>query len=118
MNRTLMGTILLLLVITGGCKSQNKASANDEDAVRAGIQRHLSDSGINVDAMNQETKKITINGDQALVDVDFRAKNGDQNFDMVVEYVLQRKNGQWDVVKTQPVGGHNPAAKQSSPDSK
>jgi hypothetical protein len=117
-NRTLMGAILLLLVIAGGCKSQNKSSANDENAIRAGIQRHLSESGMNVDAMNQETKKITINGDQALADVDFRTKNGDQSFGMVVEYVLQRKNGQWDVVKTQPVAGHNPAAEQPSPNSK
>jgi len=113
-----MGTILLLLVIAGGCKSQNKTSTNDEAAVRAGIQRHLSGSGVNVNAMNQETKKITVNGDQALADVDFRLKNGDQSVGMSVEYVLQRKNGQWDVVKSQPVGGHNPAAGQSSPGSK
>ena len=118
-NRTLMGMILLLLVIAGGCKSQSKISTNDEAAVRAGIQRHLSESGVNVDAMNQQTKKITINGDQALADVDFRLKDGDQNIGMSVEYVLQRKNGQWDVVKSQPVGGgHGPAAAPSSPDSK
>lgn len=113
-----MGALLLLLVIAGGCKSQNKTSTNDEDAIRAGIQRHLSESGINVDAMNQQTKKITINGDQALADVDFRVKNGDQNAGMLVEYVLQRKNGKWDVVKTQPVGGHSPSADQPSPNSK
>ena len=110
-----MGTILLLLVIAGGCKSQNKISANDEAAVRAGIQRHLSQSGVNLDAMSQETKKITITGDQALADVDFRLKNGDQNVGMSVEYVLQRKNGQWDVVKSQAVGGQVPAGAQSSP---
>ena len=113
-----MGTILLLLVIAGGCKSQHKTAPNDEAAVRASILRHLSESGVNVDAMTQETKKITINGDQALADVDFRLKNGDQNVGMSVEYVLQRKNGQWDVVKSQPVGGHTPAGDQSSPDSK
>jgi hypothetical protein len=117
-NRTLMGTIMLLLVIAGGCKSQHKISTNDEAAVRAGIQRHLSESGVNVDAMSQETKKVTITGDQALADVDFRLKSGDQNVGMSVEYILQRKNGQWDVVKSQPVGGHGPAAAQSSPQSK
>jgi len=113
-----MGTILLLLVIAGGCKSQHKISANDEAAVRAGILRHLTESGVNLDAMNETTQKITITGDQALADVDFRLKNGDQNVGMAVEYVLQRKNGQWDVVKSQPVGGHGPAPAQSSPDSK
>ena len=117
-NRTLMGAILLLLVIAGGCKSRRMISANDEAAIRAGIQRHLNQSGVNLDAMSQETKKITINGDQALADVDFRLKNGDQNIGMSVEYVLQRKNGQWDVIKSQPVGGHGPAAVQPSPGSK
>ena len=57
MNRTLMGMILLLLVIAGGCKSQHKISANDEAAVRAGIQRHLIESGVNVDAMNEDDQK-------------------------------------------------------------
>jgi hypothetical protein len=117
-KRTLTGTILLLLVIAGGCKSQHKASTNDEAAVRDGILRHLNASGLKVDAMSQEIKKITMNGDQALADVEFRLKTGDQNAGMSVEYVLQRKNGQWDVVKSQPVGGHNPAPAQPSPGSK
>jgi hypothetical protein len=36
---------------------------------------------------------------------------------MVVQYVLERKNGQWDVVKTQPAGGHGPT-NQPDPNSK
>jgi hypothetical protein len=107
---------MLLLVVAGGCKGKNNAAA-DEEGVRAGIQRHLVESGMNMDVMNQDTKKITITGDQALADVDFRLKNNDQNLGMVVQYVLERKNGQWDVVKTQPVGGHGPTD-QPDPNSK
>jgi hypothetical protein len=118
-KRTLMGTILLSLVIAGGCRSQHEGSKNDEAAIHAAIQRHLGLSGVNINAITQETKKISINGDQALVDMDFRLKNGDPKFGMSVEYVLQRSNGQWEVVRNQPVGGnHGPAAGQSSSDNK
>ena len=118
-KRTLMGMVLLSLVIAGGCRSRHEVSKNDEAAINAAIQRHLGLSGVNVSAITQETKKISINGDQALVDMDFRLKNGDPNFGMSVEYVLQRNNRQWEVVRNQPVGGeHRPAAGQSSSDNK
>ncbi len=118
LSRKLIGITMLLLAIAGGCKRQQKVSTNDDAAIRDAIQRHLNESGVNVAAINQDVKKVSINGDQALADVDFRLKKSDQNIGMSVEYVLQRTNGRWDVVRTQPVGGHSPAPAQSSPENK
>jgi hypothetical protein len=100
--RICLSTLVLLLVIAGGCKKQ----ANDEDAVRAGIDKHLSESaGLNMSAMDREVKQVTVNGDHANAQVEFRLKGGDAK--MNIQYTLERQGGEWKVLNSQPMTGQD-----------
>ncbi len=93
-------TLILLLAMAGGCKKQ----ANDQDAIRAGIDKHLSErAGLNMSAMDREVKQISVNGDHASAQVEFRVKGGGAQ--MEIEYTLERQGGEWKVLNSQPMGG-------------
>ena len=60
-------------VSLGGCKKQ----ASDNDAIRAGIQQHLASVGtLNLGAMDMDIRSVTVNGNQAHAEVEFRPKTG------------------------------------------
>lgn len=90
-------------VSLGGCKKQ----ASDNDAIRAGIQQHLASVGtLNLGAMDMDIRSISVNGNQAHAEVEFRPKTGGApGAGMQVAYNLEKRDGAWVVLKTQPLGG-------------
>src|SRR5271156_3089494 len=88
--------------IAGGCKKQQ----NDRDAIRAGIMQHLTSMGtLNMGAMDMDIRTVSINGNSAHAEVEFRPKNSaPQGPGMQVAYNLEKREGAWVVLKTQPLG--------------
>ena len=91
------------LIVAGGCKKQQ----SDRDAIRAGIMLHLSSvGGLNLGAMDMDIHSVTVNGNQAHAEVEFKPKgSGPQGAGMQVAYNLEKRDGAWVVQKTQPMGG-------------
>jgi hypothetical protein len=102
--RILTCTMIFLTCFVAGCKKQ----ANDQDAViRASIEKRLNGrADLNLSAMDREVKQISVNGDHATAQVEFRLKQG--NGSMQVEYALERRGGEWTVTSSQPAGGQSP----------
>ncbi len=104
MKRLLLALGLLAAVcMAGGCKKQQ----NDREAIRAGIMQHLTSVGtLNMGAMDMDMRSVSINGNSAHAEVEFRPKNGGpQGAGMQVAYNLEKREGAWVVLKTQPLGG-------------
>jgi hypothetical protein len=104
MNRRILTcTMIFLLAVAAGCKKQS----NDQEAIRATIDKHLNArADLNLSAMDREVKQISVNGDHATAQVEFRLKQG--NASMQVEYALDRQGGEWTITNSQPAGGKNP----------
>jgi hypothetical protein len=104
MNRVFLAALGgVFLLLTGGCKS----SANNNDAIRDGVIRHIAGmNGLNVNNMTVTVTKATFDGDKAQADVDIRAKNGDPNAPaMELTYELQKQGNEWVVLKGAARGG-------------
>lgn len=88
---------------TSGCKKQT----NDQDAIRAGILQHLTAVGtLNMSAMQMDIRSVSINGNQAHAQVEFRPKSGAApGAGMQVAYNLEKRDGSWVVLKTEAAGG-------------
>ena len=101
MNRWIWTCAMVFLCIPfAGCKKQ----ANDQDAIRASIEKRLSGrADLNMSAMNREIKQISVKGDHATAQVEFRLKGGDAR--MEIEYILERQGKEWAVLNSQPMGG-------------
>ena len=86
-----------------GCKNQ----PSDNDAIRAGILQHLKSVGtLNISAMQMDIRNVSINGNQAHAEVEFRPKTGAApGTGMQVAYNLEKREGSWTVLKTQAAGG-------------
>jgi hypothetical protein len=111
MNRRIWTcTMIFLFAFAAGCKKQ----VNEQDAIRASIEKHLSGrSDLNLSAMDREVKQISVNGDHATAQVEFRLKQG--NASMRVTYALERQGGEWSVTNSQPGGGQDPHSGMESP---
>ena len=92
-----------LLVIFAGCKKQ----MSDADAIRSGINQHLASlKTLNLGAMDMNITNISVQGNQAQAEVEFKPKTGaPQGAGMQVSYSLAKQNGEWVVQNTQPTGG-------------
>lgn len=104
MKRLALALGLLTVFIGGGaCKKQ----VSDNDAIRAGILQHLTAVGtLNISAMDVDVRSVSITGNQAHAEVEFRPKNGGTpGAGMQVAYNLEKHDGRWVVLKTQPLGG-------------
>lgn len=86
----------------GACRRQVSESA----AIRSGILQHLTSIGtLNMSAMDMDVKRVSINGNQAHAEVEFRPKTGGTpGAGMQVAYNLEKRDGAWVVLKTQPLG--------------
>jgi hypothetical protein len=86
-----------------GCKKQ----PSDNDAIRVGILQHLTAVGtLNISAMQMDIRNVSINGNQAHAEVEFRPKTGAApGTGMQVAYNLEKRDGAWTVLKTQAAGG-------------
>ena len=104
MNRLAVALCLFVaLCVSSGCKKQ----PSDEDAIRAGIMQHLTGVGtLNMSAMEMDIRSVSINGNQVHAQVSFRPKTGaPAGAGMQVDYNLEKRDGAWIVLKTQPAGG-------------
>jgi len=109
---TMTGTMIFLLAVAVGCKKQ----VNDQDAIRASIEKRLNARGdLNLGAMDREVKQISVNGDHATATVEFRVKQGTGS--MQVEYALERQGGEWSITNSQPASGQNPHSGMMPPGS-
>jgi hypothetical protein len=88
---------------TGGCKQQ----PSDNEAIRAGILQHLTAVGtLNISAIQMDIRRVSIKGNQAHAEVEFRPKTGAaSDAGMQVAYDLEKRDGSWTVLKTQATGG-------------
>ena len=95
--------VLGLLVIIGGCQKQQ----SDADAIRSGINMHLASlKTLNLGAMDMNVTKVSVQGNVAEAQVEFKPKTGaPQGAGMQVSYSLQKQNGLWVVQNTQAAGG-------------
>jgi hypothetical protein len=95
--------LVATLFVSGGCKKQ----PSDNDGIRAGIMQHLTSVGtLNISAMDVDLRSVSVNGNQAHADVEFRSKTGGApGAGMQVAYNLEKRDGNWVVLKTQPLGG-------------
>lgn len=99
-NSIAAAAVILCLCLAGGCSK----APGESDAIRAAIVKHLTGrGGLNLAAMDVNVKQVTINGDQAQAQVEFRPKQGGGG--MQVAYTLQRVQGAWVVAHGQPAGG-------------
>ena len=91
------------LLACGACKKQR----SDNDAIRSGIMQHLTGVGtLNMSAMVMDIRSVSINGNQAHAEVEFRPKTGaPPGSGMQVAYNLEKRDGAWVVLKTQATGG-------------
>src|SRR5689334_5364876 len=79
-----MKSILLLAVVASlvlGCKNDPRAKKSEaqssEDGIRTAIQAHLAHKGtLNLQAFDTDVKQVTIQGDHAQAEVEFRLKGG------------------------------------------
>lgn len=99
-NSMRVAALFLGLSLAGGCAK----APSDNDAIRAAIEKHLTDrGGLNMAALDMNVKQVTVKGDEAQAQVEFRVKQGGGS--MQVAYTLQRLNGAWVVGHGQPAGG-------------
>jgi hypothetical protein len=111
--------IVGLLVLLAGCKKQE----SDADAIRSGINQHLASlKTLNLGAMDMNITNVSIQGNQALAQVEFKPKTGPpQGAGMQIAYTLEKQNGLWVVQNTQALGGSNqhpaPGENATSPSS-
>ena len=101
MHRRILTCAALVLC---GCLAACNKQANDQDAIRTSIEKRLNGrSDLNMSAMDREVKQISVNGDHATAQVEFRLKGGDAR--MEIEYTLDRQGKDWAIVNSQPMGG-------------
>jgi hypothetical protein len=88
---------------SSACKKQ----VNENDAIRAGILQHLTAIGtLNMSAMDIDLRSVSINGNQAHAEVEFRPRTGGvPGAGMHVAYNLEKRDAAWVVAKSQSLGG-------------
>lgn len=94
--------VIGLLSLFAGCKKQE----SDADGIRAGINQHLASlKTLNLDAMDMNITNVSVQGNQAQAQVEFRPKTGSPSGGgMQISYSLEKQNGIWVVQSTQAVG--------------
>jgi hypothetical protein len=103
-STALAAALAAALLFTGGCKKQQ----DEKEAIRAGIMQHLNGLGtLNMSAMDMDIKTVSINGNTAHAEVEFRPKTGGApGAGMQVAYNLEKRDGAWVVQKSQAAGGN------------
>jgi len=102
-HAALAAGLSIALLSASACKKQE----SDKDAIRAGITQHLTSVGtLNMSAMDMDVRIVSINGNEAHAEVEFRPKTGAPlGAGMQVGYQLEKRDGVWVVLKSQPAGG-------------
>lgn len=94
---------LVVLALFAGCKQKQ----SDDEAIRDAVRQHLvSLRTLNLQAMDTDFNRISVNNNQASAEVSFRPKGGGPaDAAMQVTYQLEKQEGNWRVVKTSTPGG-------------
>ena len=102
MKRPLLG-LLGIVIFTAAC---HKVTSQN-DLIRDGIRQHLvSLKTINLSAMDINVTNVVINGNTAQAQVEYLPKTGaPPGAGMRVSYSMEKRDGQWFVVKTLAAGG-------------
>lgn len=98
---------LVALVSTAATLTGCRQKQDETAAIRAGINEHLRTVGtLNLNAMDMNVRKITVNGNQADAEVEFVPKSGaPAGAGMQVSYSLEKRDGGWIVTKRSSLGG-------------
>ena len=107
-----MKRIVLLAVAASfifGCKESPQTAQPEtqtpETSIRTAIQAHLAHKGtLNLQSFDTDVKQVTIQGDHATAEVEFRVKNGPGA--MQLTYALEKRDGAWSVIESDPVGSN------------
>ena len=96
----LLGAMVLFAV---GCKPRS----DEKEAIRAGVIKHLAALNmLDMSKMDVNVTQATINGNQAQVQVEIRAKGGDPSAaPMQIGYALEKRGEEWVVLKSTGMGG-------------
>lgn len=100
---TLIAAVAVSIVLLAGCKKDMQ----NQEAVRQGVMSYLSKRS-DLLAMDVSVASVSFRQDEATAEVHFQAKgNNSPAAGMTMQYVLERKDGQW-VVKgrTGPGAAH------------
>jgi hypothetical protein len=94
---------MLLIVSLAAC---NRATKNNNDAVRQGVVDYLVSKGFDVPkAMTVTVTKVDMNGPQADATVQISPTGGDPKQGMTMRYRLEQKGEKWAVVGRPDSGG-------------
>ncbi len=102
MKHKLISIVALILccVPAAGCKKAQQ----DDNAIRAALQKHLSErADLNMAAMDMDIKQVKVEGNHADAQVEFRVKQGGPGMQMA--YTLERQGDAWVVRGAKPAGG-------------
>jgi hypothetical protein len=106
--------VFLIASLAGGCR--HASVQNPQDTIRAALQQHLSQQGnLNLAAMDMNIENVTVNGNRAQAQVQFRLHENNVTMEML--YMLEEHGGSWIVTHSQPAGGqfsHPPMDKTHS----
>lgn len=110
-------TACFVLGCTNGSRTAQLGAQSPEDSIRTAIQAHLAHKGnLNLQAFDADVKQVTIQGDRAQAQVEFRVKSGPGA--MQLTYALEKRAGAWAVIESDPVGSnfsHPPLDQGQSP---
>ncbi len=98
-----MALLAVIATLVLGCKNGSGAAQSQaqapENAVRAAIQDHLAHNGnLNLQAFDTDVKQVTVQGDHAQAEVEFRIKGGPGA--MQLSYSLEKHDGAWSVTNS------------------
>jgi hypothetical protein len=117
-----MALLAVIAMLVVGCKNGsgagNPQAQTPENSVRAAIQDHLAHQGnLNLQAFDTNVKQVTIQGDHAQAEVEFRIKGGPGA--MQLTYSLQKHDGAWAVTDSDAAGSNfsHPASNEGQGES-
>jgi hypothetical protein len=85
-----------------------QAQSQDQQ-IRSAIQAHLTQvNNLNLQSFSTNVTNVQVQGDHAQAQVDFHVKGGPGV--MQFAYQLERRDGNWAVTQSNPVGAHSDTA--------
>jgi hypothetical protein len=104
-----MALFVVAATLILGCKKDLGTAQSPiqapKDSISTAIQAHLAHKQtLNLQSFDTDVKHVTIQGDHATADVEFRVKGGPGA--MQLTYALEKRDGAWSVVDSDPVGSN------------
>lgn len=95
--------------IAAGCTKNARPAQSEAQSpqalIRTAIETHLAHRGtLNLEAFDTDVKQVTIQGDHATAEVEFRVKGGPGA--MQLTYALEKRDNSWSVVESDPAASN------------